>query len=509
MASPRSLALVAPVLLSTLGLFGCAAGGAEEETSFTTFDVTTLPGDGDGDLSETGTASGDGDGDASGDGDGDMTTTAGAECGNGIVEEGEQCDLGADNSDTGQCTSSCLIASCGDGLVYEGFEECDDGNAIQTDDCLNSCESAYCGDGFVHEGVEECDDGNDDEADGCSSQCTPGVCGDGVIQEGEQCDDGNDNTTDDCPACQFAFCGDGFIQAGVEICDDGNLETNDGCISPLCIPAECGDGFVWEGMEECDDANLEDSDACPSSCQNAFCGDGFAQEGVEECDDGNDIEDDACTNDCISNFIPLGDILLGGNSFSQIQTALNTVGEPYMVNNSQWLQPNAADVLIMSNNGGGGGAPNYTAHLDAGGHVLMIGGSSLAEFYTFIDSHIQTANNLNSWHQATDCVDDWNTGPDHPMTSMLPESYEFGNQSISFHMAHFADAGQPNEVELLGRTCHAAPDNHVLATRHYDNGGSFTYMALHLGPYDDANFQADFLVPFLQGYFMWLQMGTP
>jgi hypothetical protein len=106
-------------------------------------------------------------------------------------------------------------------------------------------------------------------------------------------------------------------------------------------------------------------------------------------------------------------------------------------------------------------------------------------------------------------MDDWNTGPNHPMTALLPGTYEFGNQSISYHMVHFSDAGQPAGTTLLGRTCHASPNNHVLATRSYQNNGSFTYMALHLGPYSDPNFQADFLVPFLQGYFEWIQQGAP
>src|SRR5262245_42131625 len=36
-------------------------------------------------------------------------------CGNGVVEAGEQCDLGGNNSPSGQCTPECLIAACGDG----------------------------------------------------------------------------------------------------------------------------------------------------------------------------------------------------------------------------------------------------------------------------------------------------------------------------------------------------------------------------------------------------------
>ena len=264
--------------LSSLALAtsACTSDDGRPVDTFNTSFGETGVGDGDGDPTTTG--DGDGDPTTTGDGDGDASM-----CGDGTVQMGEECDLGPDNSATGQCTPDCTIAVCGDGYIYEGFEECDDSNAVNTDDCV-MCNFAVCGDGYVHEGEEECDDGNDVEDDGCSSQCTPGVCGDGVLQVGEQCDDGNDDTTDDCPACQFAFCGDGYLQAGVEVCDDGNLENNDGCISPLCIPAECGDGYVWEGMEECDDQNDNNNDDCVEGCTEAVCGDGFVQEGVELCD---------------------------------------------------------------------------------------------------------------------------------------------------------------------------------------------------------------------------------
>ncbi|KYO26867.1 acetylcholinesterase collagenic tail peptide isoform B [Alligator mississippiensis] len=46
-------------------------------------------------------------------------------------------------------------STCGDGIVQDG-EECDDGNTIVTDDCIR-CRRAYCGDGYRHEGVEDCD----------------------------------------------------------------------------------------------------------------------------------------------------------------------------------------------------------------------------------------------------------------------------------------------------------------------------------------------------------------
>ncbi|MFO7566481.1 MAG: DUF4215 domain-containing protein [Enhygromyxa sp.] len=275
--------------LSFLPLCACPSATIDNGT-FTSFGNDEV-GDGDGDPT-----SDDGD-DPTGDGDGDQN------CGNGIVDPGEQCDLGPQNSPTGQCTPDCQIAICGDGYHYEGFEECDDGNQSNSDECLNTCKLATCGDGHVHVGVEECDDGNDDDADGCNSMCLPGSCGDGIVQEGEQCDDGNRDTTDACPNCQLAYCGDGFVQEGVEECDDGNELDNDACLPVVCELNVCGDGYLHEGVEGCDDGNLDDSDACPSTCEPATCGDGFVQAGVEECDDGNDIDDDICSNACELNII--------------------------------------------------------------------------------------------------------------------------------------------------------------------------------------------------------------
>ena len=63
-----------------------------------------------------------------------------AVCGNGIVEDDEECDLGTDNDDNGMCTVQCKNARCGDGFLQPDIgEECDDGNSNQGDGCSNDC----------------------------------------------------------------------------------------------------------------------------------------------------------------------------------------------------------------------------------------------------------------------------------------------------------------------------------------------------------------------------------
>lgn len=61
--------------------------------------------------------------------------------------------------------------TCGNGFVDQG-EQCDDGNLDDGDGCDATCEveTAVCGDGFVT-APEECDDGNLDDGDGCDATC--------------------------------------------------------------------------------------------------------------------------------------------------------------------------------------------------------------------------------------------------------------------------------------------------------------------------------------------------
>jgi cysteine-rich repeat protein len=64
-------------------------------------------------------------------------------CGNGIVEDGEQCDDGESNSDGGPCHLDCTLCpgttpGCGNGVLEAG-EECDDGNLTDGDGCSSTC----------------------------------------------------------------------------------------------------------------------------------------------------------------------------------------------------------------------------------------------------------------------------------------------------------------------------------------------------------------------------------
>lgn len=117
-------------------------------------------------------------------------------------------------------------AICGNGNV-EDVEQCDDGNRTGGDGCAPDCrtENGVCGNG-IEEANEECDDGNTAGGDGCNAQCRSEnpMCGDGDVQGTEQCDDGNTAGGDGCSAsCQREAV------AESEPNDDGQVasQTND------------------------------------------------------------------------------------------------------------------------------------------------------------------------------------------------------------------------------------------------------------------------------------------
>ncbi len=64
-----------------------------------------------------------------------------ADCGDGIVGLGEECDEGpgGNKGGYGKCQADCSLGEyCGDGVKQAG-ESCDDGNRINDDDCNNAC----------------------------------------------------------------------------------------------------------------------------------------------------------------------------------------------------------------------------------------------------------------------------------------------------------------------------------------------------------------------------------
>src|SRR5262249_3965124 len=88
------------------------------------------------------------------------------------VFETEQLDFAVEGAETDYIGVRLHIelATCGDGVLQEP-EQCDDGNLVDTDGCKRDCTLPRCGDGVVQSG-EQCDDGNTNGGDGCSTACS-------------------------------------------------------------------------------------------------------------------------------------------------------------------------------------------------------------------------------------------------------------------------------------------------------------------------------------------------
>ncbi|MFH0854470.1 MAG: hypothetical protein V1891_03180, partial [bacterium] len=218
------------------------------------------------------------------------------ECGNGIVEKGEDCEVPAGTRGTAAdinaelarmgCSFTCLnlgnsikcgtlaVGYCGNGTTDTG-EECD-GQVWCSDKCLkngsNVSYNSFCGNGVIENG-EECELGTM----GCSSICLwmgtaacaddgdVSCCGNGVKERWEECDDGDNDNSDGCSAvclregvgaCSGECCGNGKIDAG-EDCDLGNKNgAAGGLCSNICLnignSATCGNGVIEAG-EDCDE----------------------------------------------------------------------------------------------------------------------------------------------------------------------------------------------------------------------------------------------------------------
>jgi cysteine-rich repeat protein len=220
----------------------------------------------------------------------DVTVLKAGECGNGVLNLGEECDLGADGGPG--CKKDCHLFCIPDTL--NGNAVCDDHNpcnGVETCAGVNNDAGALphtCIKGAPAPDGTRCGSGSVCKNQTCGG---PAVCGNSVVEGTEECDLGSGNgasaacgadcrwtcvpgdATRDCAStnpCAGPGTCDGtthLCTAGTPAADGTACGTNQVCKGGACISVNCGDGIV-EPPEQCDfGAGNGVGTGCETSCQ--------------------------------------------------------------------------------------------------------------------------------------------------------------------------------------------------------------------------------------------------
>ncbi len=224
-------------------------------------------------------------------------------------------------------------ANCGNGALNPG-EECDDGNTTSSDGCSSVCSREYCGDGTTQTGIgEQCDDANTDDNDGCKNTC--------VIRSKAGA------VTPESPAAA-AKASSAFVFSSSAV-----SSVNINCIlAKVPAPVLTQTSLLMKVINAALGA-IGITPTAPTTtttwvCETPpVCGDG-RREGAEDCDDGNVTTGDGCTATCLPEFgwqcMPGG-----GAATSSASSVLVPIAAPAFSVSSSAFVPSSSTSAAMSN----------------------------------------------------------------------------------------------------------------------------------------------------------------
>ena len=270
------------------------------------------------------------------------------DCGNGVVDVGEQCDEGPDGGPC--CTQTCDFRPAG--------TPCPDGDRCNGDETCSAFGQCVPGTAPDCRDARPCRVGTCDPATGCVSNPVPDQtpCPDGNVCNGAEvciggtctdepnldCDDHKACTTDSCDpvrgcsnipltepsqACPCPNgdpdCDNHNVCDGIETCDPSGEICHPGtplsCSTPnQCLVASCDPTNGCTTTPQPPGTPCNDHDACTTNdeCADSTCG-GFPL----SCDDGNPCTADACDSQTGCSNTPIPDCGTGGTLCTLTQGA--------------------------------------------------------------------------------------------------------------------------------------------------------------------------------------------